>query len=290
MKLKDFFTQLKTQGKINDPEYDEWLKSAPDTEISDRAVKSIEDNFMTLERASAHPDIHRRITSEVLGPVDRDVNELLDFQLKEYLDPLTEQEIKGTNSSFKRLGLLKKIIPDVIKKIKTTTPTDEDTKKKLKEYQDTIQDQVSKFTKAEKDYNDKLKSYQDESEAKMEDYKLNSELEKLGNKYILAEAFEATRPAITEVIMSKIRSSNNLKLGAKDGRPVPLVYDETGKPRFNGNTPITIDNLLDEAYKPFLKKSETTLPSGTTRQTTQVTPPNNPSIRRGVSTTVQSKK
>lgn len=256
-KFKEFFTKLKEQGKINNPEYDKWLETVPDSDISDNIVKAIEDNFLTMERAAAHPAIHGKIKAEALDPIDNDLNEFFAFQLKEYLDPLTEQEIAKAGSSYKKTALLKKIVPEIIKKVKATPVTDEDTKKKLKDYETNINELTTKFTQAEKDYNDKLKADREQNETKYNDFVLNTELESLGNKFTLAEAFEETRPAITEVIMTKIKADNALKLGEKkNGHHSIIVNDEHGMPKFNGNTPITAESLLEESYKPFLKKSE----------------------------------
>lgn len=142
---------------------------------------------------------------------------------------------------------------------------------------------------AEKEYKNNLKHTETEWENKFHDFRLGAELQSLGNKFTLAEAFEEIRPNITEVIMSKIRSSNSLKLGEKDGRPIIQVQDENGKPKFNGNTPVTVDSLLEEAYKPYLKKSETDAGRRENPKTTTAVQTQNPAIRRGAPTTVVQK-
>lgn len=289
-KQKDFFSKLKEQGKINNAEYDEFLKTLPDAEIPDAVVKIFEDNFLTLDRAAVNKDIHGRIKREVLDPVDNEMNDLFE-QLKEYIDPSVANVFNTEQNTYNKVKTFKKIIPEAIKKVKGAPNTDEETKKKLTEYEKTIQDFTDKFSKAEKDYNAQLKRVNEENESKLHDYKLNSELEKLSNKYTLAEAFEETRPHINEVTLSKIRHSNNLRLGEKDGRPVILVLDDDGKPKFNGNSPVVVDQLLDEGYKPFLKRSETeTRERVNPTTTTKVTPPTTSTARKGVSTTVENSK
>lgn len=285
-KFKDFFSKLKEQGKINSPEFDEFLKTVPDAEIPDIIVKAHEDNFMTMERATAHKDVHGKIKREVLDPVDNDLKLLVE-QLKEYIDPSIEHTLNTEGNTYNKLRAITKLVPESLKKAKGSPATDEDTKKKLAQYEKDLQEFTDKFSNAEKEYNKKLKDTDGAWETKFHDYRLNTELQNLGNKFTLAEAFEEIRPNITEVIMSKIRQSFSLKLGEKDGRPVILVNDENGKPKFNGNTPVTVDNLLEEAYKPYLKKSETEAagrrenPKTTTAVTTQT-----PAIRRGAPTTV----
>lgn len=283
MKLKDFLTKMKTDGKITLPEFDEYLKTAPDAEIPDSVAKAIEENFMTMERAASNHNIHSKIKREVLDPVDNEMNDLFD-QFKEYFEGA--ESYKQDTNTYNKIKNLKKSLPDVIKKLKGAPTTDEETKKKLIEYEKTIQEFGDKFTKAEKEYNSKLKATDEGWETKFHDFRLGSELQSMGNKYTLAEAFEETRPNITEVIMSKIRQQHRLKLGEKDGRPVIFVNDENDKPKYNGNTPVTVESLLDEAFKPFLKKSEGNGQTQVNPRTTTVQTNTNPAVRRGASTTV----
>lgn len=285
MKSKDFFSQLVRQGNISDVEATKFIETFPDVEVPDAFVKAHDNSFMTLDRAAAHKDIHGRIKREVLDPVDNDMTEFYEL-IKEYADPNLENIIKSESNTYNKLKAFKKTLPEVLKKIKGAPSTDEDTKKKLTEYEKTIQEFTDKFSAAEKDYKKQLSDYEKQSETKFNDYRLSTELEKLTNKYTLAEAFEETRPTITEVTLAKLRGSNHLSLGEKDGRPAIIVLDENGKPKFNGNSPVLVESLLDEAYKPFLKKSESTPPRDT-RSTAAATPPPKPDSRRGVSTTVK---
>lgn len=285
MKSKDFFSQLVRQGNISDAEATKFIDSFPDVEIPDAFVKAHDNSFMTLDRAAAHKDIHGRIKREVLDPVDNDMSEFYDI-IKEYADPNLENIIKSESNTYNKLKALKKTLPEALKKAKGSPNTDEDTKKKIAEYEKTVQELADKFTVAEKDYKKRLTDFEKQSEDKFNDYKLGSELEKLTNKYTLAEAFEKTRPAINKVTLAELRGSTHLKLGEKDGQTVVLVLDDEGKPKFNGNSQVTIESLLDARYEPFLKKSESQHQE-TRKTTTTVTPPNQTNIRRGVSTTVK---
>lgn len=285
MKSKDFFQQLFRQGNISDEKATKFIDSFPDVEIPDEFVKAHESSFMTLDRAAAHKDIHGRIKREVLDPVDNDMTEFYDL-IKEYgADPNLENIIKSESNTYNKLKAFKKALPEVLKKAKGTPATDDDTKKKLTEYEKAVNELGEKLTNSEKEHKKQLSDEAKSWETKLNDYKLNSELEKLTNKYTLAEAFEETRPAITEVTLAKLRGSNHLKLGEKDGRTEIVVIDENGVPKFNGNNKVTIDSLLDEAYKPFLKKSEGQHQE-TRKTTATVTKPNNPTIRTGIPTTV----
>lgn len=289
-KLKDFYAKLKEQGKIENEEYNKFLETVPDAEIPDAVVAAIEDKFYTFERAAAHKDIHGKIKREVLNPVDNEIAELFSGPLKEYIDPMLEAEFKQDGSSYRKLKAMKKLIPEVIEKVKAKPVLDEDSKKKLAEYERNIQEMTQKFKDAEKDYGAKLTAQKEESEKHLHDYKLDIELQNRGNKFTLAEAYEQNRKDLSNMLLNGIKQSNALKLVDINGQTEIQVLDEHGKTKFNGNSPVTIDSLLEEKYKPFLKQSG----GGTGNQNRQQEPPrqgqqqqNQTTVRRGARTTVE---
>lgn len=286
MKQKDFFSQLVRQGKITDVEATKFIDTLPDVEVPDTFVKAHEDSFMTLDRAASHKDIHKKIKREVLDPID---NDLLEFYetIKEYAEPGLENIMKTEANTYNKVAAIKKVLPEVLKKAKGTPQTDEETKKKLTEYEKKIQEFGDKFSDADKDYKKKVAEAEKSFDVKLNEYKLGSELEKLTNKYKLAEAFDENRQTITEVTLAKVKGSNHLKLGEKDGRPAIIVTDDAGMPKYIGNNPVTIDSLLDEAYKPFLKKSESGERQENQKTSTSVETQNKTSIRGGAPTTVK---
>jgi hypothetical protein len=89
-------------------------------------------------------------------------------------------------------------------------------------------------------------------------------------------------------LMSDIKSAHDLRLGEKDGQAEIQVYDrESGKPRFTGNTPVTITSVLEEKYKPFLKQSDGGgSTQGQERNRQQPPQPPKPGVRAGARTTV----
>lgn len=288
-KLKDFFSTLKTQGKIDNPEWDKFVDSIPDIEMPDPVFSSFENSFMTFDRAVMHPEIHAKIKRDALDPIDKQISGIVDV-LKDVIDETKFKIKRDTPNTYELARDLKDHMPAIMKKLKGTPVTDDDTKKKLTEYEKTIQELRDQFTSAEQEYNTKVKANGEQWESKFHDFRLGSELEKRANKYTLAEPFEETRPAITEVIMSKLRQQHNLKLGETNGQPDIIVNDEHGKPKFNGNSPVTIESLLDEAHKPFLKKSETNGQTQVNPRTTTVQTNTKPTVRSGAPTTVVQKQ
>lgn len=289
MKSKDFFKKLKSDGKINQAEYDSFVESVPEFEIPDKAVEAFEASFMTTERAISSPEVNSKLRAELLDPIDRDLGKLLEFDLKDYLDHSKISEIKNEKSTYKKVGSLGPALTDAIKKLKSAPPADEDSKKKLKTLEESNQELLSKIEKINLEYQEKEKSISSEWEKKFHDFRLDGELEKMSNSFTLAEAYEATRPAITKVILADLKSKHSLSLGEKDGQTVINVLDKDGKPKFNGNSPVTINQMLEETWKPFVKKNnsdETTPePNRETRTTVDTNKPNQ--VRQGVRTTVQ---
>lgn len=290
MKYKEFLTKLKENGNITQAEFLAAIEAAPDAEFPDKAFEAFESVFMTLDRAAAHPDVNKKLRAELMDPADRDIHKILDFDLKEYFDHTKVSEIKGEKSTYKKLAMLGPALLDIVKKQKAAPATDEETKKKLKEKEDAVQELLGKIETINTEYATKEKTLQSEFDKKLHDYKLDGELEKMSNSFTLAEAYETTRPAITKVILADIKSKHSLSLGEKDGQSVVQVLEKDGKPKFNGNTPVTVNQLLEEAWTPFVKKNNSDEGGkGGSRETQRfkVDENNNQTRRQGSRTTVQ---
>lgn len=288
MKQKDFFNQLVRQGNINDAEATKFIEALADVEIPDPFVKAHENAFLTMDRAAAHKDIHGKIKREVLDPVDNNLVKMYEI-IKEYSpDASLDNIIKSEQNTYNKIKAIEQALPEVIKKAKGSPQTDEETKKKLTEYEKTIQEFGDKFTGAKKEYDQKVSDLEKDWTLKFDDYKLGVELERLTNKYTLAEAFEKNRSAINKIQLTDLRQNHKLKLGDKNGQTVINVLDENGQPKYNGNTPVTIESLLDESYKPYLKQSDAGQGQETRRTTTTATTTQNkPAIRQGAPTAVK---
>lgn len=302
-KIKEFFTLLKENGKINNPKFDEFIEKAPDGEIPQEAVQAIEDNFMTIERAASHPDVTSRVRGLALKPINRDLDKIIavvssiDKTAGERLEALTRDMGSATQNergpdTYKRMEFLSSQLEELFNKVRTAPAGgDEELKKKLAKKEEYTQELVDKLAKAEKEFTTRETNLKSDFDNKLHDFKLDGELEKLAGTFTLAEAYEKNRRETNDIILTAIKKSNLLKLGSKDGQTVVNVLDERGEPRFNGNSPVTINQLMEEKYKPFLKQSNAEgtdkNSSHSNQKTITVEKKDNPSIRRGVSTTVK---
>jgi hypothetical protein len=292
-KIKDFFALLKTNGRINNPKFDELIEKAPDFEVSDEAVQAFDNSFYTLDRALTNPNVKSKIRFESLNPIDRDFEkiisaiELVDKESASRLKSLLRDGTEKLPDTYKRTEYLANSLSEIFNKVKAAPNGDDELKKQLEEKTKFIEGLTDKFTNVEKEYKTALSQKDKEYEEKLHDFQLDNHLERLAGTFTLAEAYEKTRPAINKVILSELKGSNKLRLGTKDGQTNINVLDDKGEPRFNGNSPILIQNLLEEKYQPFLKQSAE--PPKTNTKTYTVTEPN-PAVRRGAPTTVHVKK
>lgn len=265
MKGKDFFAQLKSQGKISHEEYDKFLETVPEAfELPESIEKLISDKFMTAERASTHPEVVGKLRAQALSPLDNDIKKMLEFV--EGIDKYTAMEIaKHTRQTangdvpdtYKQFQALTTAWPKLIDKVKVA-PNDEDTKKKISDQKKIIDELTEKFSGVEKEKENWKKTLESEYGKREKDYKINGHLEKLANSYTFAEAYEKNRPLLTKALLGEIKSSNLFDIAKKNEDEVLEVFelkDGVMSPKFNGNNPVTVQSLLDEAFKPLLKQN-----------------------------------
>lgn len=262
MKFKDFLTKLKADGKITQPEFLTAIETAPEWEFPDKAVEAFESTFLTLDRATTDKSVHTKIKREVLDSVDRDLHELVDFNLKDYVQFQDKRldAFRKENNTHEKVKILAALLDDGFKRVKVPA-TDDDTKKKLKEKEDAVSELMARIEKMNNEYSVKEKSFQTDYDKKISEYKLINELEKLANGFKFGKAYtdETIRKDITKGKLDLLRATNKLEYVEKDGQPTIQVLNEEGKPRFmeNSNTPVTVNKLLEDAFKIYIKANNT---------------------------------
>lgn len=295
MKLKDFFTKLKADGKITQAEFVTAIDTAPDWEFPDKAIEAFESSFLTIDRAATDKTVHTKIKREVLDSVDRDLHELVDFNLKDYVQFQDKrlESFKKEGNTHEKVKILAALLDDGFKRVKVPA-TDEDAKKKLKEKEEAVAELMQRIEKMNKEYSEKEKSFQTDYEKKITEFEINLELEKLSNSYKFGKAYsdENIRKDITKGKLDNIRASYPLAFVEKDGQRSLQVLDKEGKPRFyeNSNTPVTINKLLEDAFQPYIKANNIGDDDGQeghqSQETKRFTVPDKTNIRQGARTTV----
>lgn len=299
MKLKEWFSQLKTQGKISHEEFDKFVESVPDAEIPDAAVKAFDDKFLTLDRAAAHPDVTKKLKFETLNPLSRDLEKQLeviksiDKDVAAQISRLTKSVGDGREipDTYKQSEAITAALKGLFDKVRVA-PTDDDAKKKYEEQKKVIDELTEKFSTAKSDYDKNLKTALEAKDKEMTDYKMDAYLQKLVSSYTFADAFKDTRPTLTKALLGELKASNTLQYATKENNEESIdvveIKDGITSPKFNGNNPVTIQSLLDEKFKSFLKTNgvETQQQQTSPRQF-RVETQQNPKTRTGHSTEVK---
>lgn len=259
MKLKDFLTKLKKDGKITQAEFDTAIETAPDWEFPDKATEAFEASFLTLDRAATDKTVHSKLKREFLDPLDNDFKKIL--TVIDGVDKFKASEIDKIGSTYEKSAAITAYLPQLLEKIKATPSTDEETKKELKKHKDTVQELMAKIETINTETANREKHWQKESEEKINSFRMRSQLEKLANGIKFGKAYsdDVIRKDITKAKLNELLALNKFQLIEKpDGQDPDLQpVDEKGQPRFlnNGNTPITTNYLLEEAFKPYIKAS-----------------------------------
>lgn len=249
MKYKDYFLKLKETGKINNEDYTKFLDTVPDGEIPDAVFTVLDTTFLTTERALTHKEVHGKIMSQVLDPIDRDIKKMLTLLPAEKI-----LDIERETNTYKRLEMIREAIPAVMAKAQKA-PNDEEAKKKLEQAQSTIQELTDKFSTLEGNHKSELQKIREAASLENKNFRLDTHLEKMANSYTLADAHKETRGILTKALLNEIKSKNKLDLVETNGEASILVLGDDGKPRYenDGNTPVTIKSVLDTHFKPLLK-------------------------------------
>lgn len=262
MKYKEYFSKLGELGKIDNEDYKKFLETVPDGEMPDVVFPMIDSKFLTIERAVSHKDVIKHIKGGVLDVVDKDIKVIM-----KYLPADKVLDIEREDNTFTKLAMIRDALPEAFQKA-AKAPNDEEAKKKLHEAQENMHALTEKFNKLNESHKQEVEKVKESGAAEIKSYKLDSELEKKANSYTFADVFKDARSKLTKAILAEIKAKNKLDLIEKDGEYHIPVLDETGAPRFlnDGNTPVTINSLLDTELKPYLKVNNTDSDDGQQQQ------------------------
>lgn len=249
MKAKDFLKKVAEQGKINNEDFNKVVETFPEVELGEVFPNLFQESFLTRERAEADPKISQKIKAETLNAVDAKIAKLLPL-----VDIKDREEIEKEPSSYKKIELLEKAIPNLVTKAKGENPNVDE---KVKQLEKNVQEFADKVTTVTREKDEQLKAVHKQHEEEKANLKLDWTLDKKLADYTLADEFIPIKGAIIKNIVDTVKTSNSLQLDEK-GQIVVVEIDpatRTAKPKFNGNDPVTIDSLLAEPLKNFLKKN-----------------------------------
>lgn len=246
MKLKQHFTTLKSQAELNNEDFNKFIEALPDDmEIPDIAVNLLAENFLTRKRAQSDSQVYDKIRAETLNAVDVQIKEILPM-----LSIADREAIDKEKSSFEKLKLVKAGFDNAIKASKNNNPDDSETVKELKKTQAELTERIKSINL---DHENSVKGLKDDFEKDKKGMKLDWTLDKKLADFEFGDEYKSIRPAIIQNVISQIKSENVLELDEKGN--IQVLEKDTGKPKFNGNDPVSIDSLLAKPIEPFVKKN-----------------------------------
>lgn len=248
MKLKAFFESKSKQGKISNEEFNKVVETLPDLEIPDVWVNLFDQEFMTAERALSEPKVYNKIRAEQLDAVDKIITDYLPL-----VDDKAKVDIQNEKSTFNKLKMLKDGFSASLEKVKTENPSNDE---KIKELNKNNQELVNRLAAEKKQWEVTLTEKEKKFEEEKKAMKLDWTLDKKVGEYTFADEYKDVKTHLTKTIVDKIKTENVL---IQDDTGNILVHEKTEsgatKQKFNGNDPVTLDKLLEEPLKPFLKKN-----------------------------------
>lgn len=246
MKLKQHFTTLKSQAKLENEDFNKFIEALPeDMEIPDIAVNLLAENFLTRQRAVSDKQVYDKIRSEALNGVDDQIKSILPL-----LSSTDRETIDKEKNSYEKLRLLTTAIDNAVKAVKNDNP---DAGEQVKELKKTQSELTEKIKSINLERETEVKTLKETFERDKKGMKLDWTLDKRLSEFEFGDEYKSVRSTLTDSIIGKIKSEHVLELDDKGN--IQVLDKESRKPLFEGNNPVTLEHLLVEPLKPFIKKN-----------------------------------
>jgi len=248
MKSKEYYSKLKEQGKIESEDFNKFLETVPDYEIPDPIYKTLQDNFLTRDRAFSDSKIGGKIRSEVYDGVDAEITKLLPV-----LDVFDADKISQEKDTKKRIAMFEDAIKNIVTKAKKENPSKEEEVKELNKQNAELLQKI-KAINIERDTEKKelLTKFETEKKGILLDHTLRAKIA----KFEFAPEHKDIKEDITNIILLGLKNNNVLTADERGEIRVQFLNAQgQAEDKFNGNDPVTIDKLLEEKVSPYLKRN-----------------------------------
>jgi hypothetical protein len=250
MKLKDFFSKRGTQAKIEDEAFKKFIETVPDFEVPEEIDATLETHFMTADKAITDKAIMNKARAEVYNIVDERITAVIP-EIKK-IDGGLVVDIETERDTLKKLTKLGQAVGKASEKLKTAGGQEsekiEEYKKEQEKLLKRISDNQSEWTTKETELK---KNFDDEKKTLILDHALKQKIAKI--EY--ADEHKELRGAIDDVVFHSLKKDNHLSLNESGDFVVSIMENGIPKPKFNGNTQVTFDQVLEEKVKPYVKKN-----------------------------------
>lgn len=248
MKLAAFFEKKAKQGNIALNEELKKKLEGVEIDIDDVFVNMFDQEFLTRDRAVNDKVVNDKIRAEVLDATDTILKDVVPF-----LTDKDKVEFQNETKTFTKLKLLKDALGRTIENVKKENPSNDE---KVKELTKINQEYVDKWAAEKKQWETTITEKDKKFEEEKKVMRLDWTLDKKVGDYTFADEFKEVKGTLVKTILDKVKGENVLIL---DDNGQIQVHEKTEsgvtKQKFNGNDPVTLDKLLEEPLKPFLKKN-----------------------------------
>lgn len=246
MKAAEFIKSLATMAGVKDEDkLTAAMEALKDTEVDDELAKGISGSLLTMERAKNDPELKKHYNAMAMGSIYGNVNDMVDTVVLSAIPGLKEKLAGAENDSQRIKTTLRELTematkqpdgaPDVSKYTKEISSLHEQLATKDKELEELGKKSKQGISSLKKTFALQRKIY---------DQPLVDKIP--GGKEFLANA-------VSSKILDSYTVTDDLQLRQKDD-PEAKVY--------NGNDEVTIDHVLSNELKDFIKKSEPKPPGG----------------------------
>lgn len=250
MKLKEFFTKRGQQGKITDEAFTKYLETIPDVDVPDEIDKVLEKAFMTTERALADSTIIGKARAEAYNAMDDRIAKIM--QSVEKIDKTLVVDISNDKDTLAKISKLGPVLDKIAVKANGGEVVEQ--VKELEKQKGELLERI-KVINSEKDetVNELKKGFESEKKSIILDHALTQKISQIE----FADEHKELRGAIVDIALAKLKKDNHLSLDESGNIQVSTLENGVPKPKFNGNTQVTFEQVLEDTVKPYVKKNNT---------------------------------
>lgn len=268
MKFNEWITSIATPLFKTKEEADLFASASAfkDIEIPDEVAAKFSSTYLTRERALSDEQILAKVNKDSRGRVFDSV----DLKLKKFISKLSPEDqdaINNESNTLLKLELLDKAI-DNVAKTQDTAKISEAARKREEE----LHAKIGELTKTISDKDVNLQK-------QVKEVKLDYALRNKAFGFELAPEFatEKHKNFLADSTISDLKKKYLLEFDEADQSIIHLRKNTDGviTDVFEGNTKLTLDDVLKKEYQPYIKKS--TAGDTTTQQQQQKAQPQLPS-------------
>lgn len=245
MKGKEYFQKLIEQGKLESEDVKKFIETVPDFEMPDPVFAEFEGNFLTRDRAYADSKIRAKLRTEVFDAFEKNFEKIYTL-----IDADTLMDIKQERDSFKKIDMMVTGLNKSIDAAKHGKVDQTEAIKALEKTRDELLGKIKTINSEREEEKAKLlEGFEKEKEESTIHHSLISGL----SKFELGKEHTALKDSIFSVIITDLKANNALKIDKTNGQIG--VFNADGSPKFEGNTQVTIDKLLEAKISPYVKRN-----------------------------------